>query len=506
MSQPGDDLFLLIHSLNPSEKRYFKLFAQRQGNEKNKLYMKVFDLIDEQTEHYDEELLKKKLKSKADIKILPQVKIYLFDLVVKSMRVYRSDKTAATEVFDLIQDELFYTEKGLTDLRVKALKRAKEIAYKYDLSHMVVAILQRERIFAIKYSGGDPMNRINLIHEEEQQILHDLNVEAELGKIYYTLLALFIIDHALTNPAEAERVEEMKQHPLLQSIDGIRTYMGKILFYYCHKYIMRFTNDFVGMYENSKQLLATMEQYPQHYYNVTANYMDALSAALSAAHNVGRYDDFEDLLKKLKNLPHDKFKDEASIALKALQYRILYYMNTQKLDLCDELIEEYNHVKTKYAKLISDGSLLLDTYNICLFLFIKGDFNKSLEFCQDVLNMKTEARQNLQHAAMMMHLVLHFELGNTVYLDSAIRNTIRSMQNRNRYNHFEKTFIAHLKKLIKTPVLEQESIFEEMYHFYRDMFIQNNDKKLVLIEETLAWACSRYTRKPIAETMYIKHK
>ena len=120
--------------------------------------------------------------------------------------------------------------------------------------------------------------------------------------------------------------------------------------------------------------------------------------------------------------------------------------------------------------------------------------------------MKTEARQNLQHAAMMMHLLLHFELGNTVYLDSAIRNAIRSMQNRDRYHQFEKAYITHLKKLIKTPVLEQESIFEEMYHFYKDMFIQNNDKKLVLIEETLAWACSRYTRKPIAETMYIKHK
>ncbi|MGB4831133.1 MAG: hypothetical protein WBP31_07355 [Chitinophagales bacterium] len=506
MPLPGDDLFFLIHALNPSEKRYFKLFAQRQGNEKNKVYMKVFDLIDEQEEAYDEELLKKKLKSKGDIKMLPQLKIYLFDLIVKSMRVYRSEKNAANEVFDLIQDELFYTEKGLTEMRVKALRRAKELAYKFDLTYMLVAILQRERVFAIRYSGGDPVAKINLIHEEEQRVFKSLNNESELGKIYYTLLAQFVIDPKLNDPQKIEWLVGYKNHPLLQDINAIDTYYSKFLFLKCHGYIYRFSNDYQGMYQNNLALLTLMEQYPQHHFNVLGNYMDAIASVLSAAHNLGKYEEFEGLLKKLDELPKDKLKDEATIAMNILHYKMLYYMNTAQFDKSEEIINECEHVLKKYSNQLSDSQFVSDVYNLSLFLFCKGDIHKSLHYCQEVLNFKSESKQDLQHGAQMLHLLLHYELGNTVYLDSALRNGIRSMQNKSRFNDFEKSFTGYIKKLIKTAEREKSGVYKEMYDFYLIMHRQNNHKRLVLIEETLAWAVSKVENKPLSETIFYKYK
>lgn len=506
MSLPGDDLFLLIQSLTPSEKRYFKLFAQRQGDDKQKVYMRVFDLIDEQEDLYDEELLKKKLKSKGDIKMLPQIKVYLFDLIVKSMRLYRSDKNAATEVFDLIQDELFYTEKGLTDLRVKALKRAKELAYKFDLTYLLVAILQRERVFAIKYSGGDPVSKINQIHEEEIKVFNSLNAESELGKIYFILWAQFLIDSKLSDPEQLDRFIGYKNHPLLKDIDAIDTYMGKFLFIKCHSHILRFSNDYDGLYKNNLQMLTLMEQYPQHHFNVMGNYMDALSSVLAAAHNIGRYEEYDDLLNKLNNLQKDKFKDEATIAINILQYKILYFINTAKFDRSEELMAEYEFVVNKYNKQYNDASYIADTYNLCLFLFITGNNDKALHYCQEVLNFKSESKQDLQHGALMMHLLLHFELGDTVYLDSAIRNAIRSMQNKNRFNEFEKAFTTYLKKLIKTPTREQLDVFKIMFTYFKDMHLQNNHRRLVLIEEVLAWTSSKINQKPLTETVFYKYK
>ena len=87
MAVPNEDLFELIHALTPSEKRYFKLFAQRQGDDKHKLYVKVFDIIDAMTGAYDEQIIKKKLRSPKFVKQLPQIKVYLFDLIMKSMRL-----------------------------------------------------------------------------------------------------------------------------------------------------------------------------------------------------------------------------------------------------------------------------------------------------------------------------------------------------------------------------------------------------------------------------------
>ncbi len=71
---------------------------------------------------------------------------------------------------------------------------------------------------------------------------------------------------------------------------------------------------------------------------------------------------------------------------------------------------------------------------------------------------------------------------------------------------FEKSFTGYIKKLIKTAERDKMSVYKEMYDFYLAMHQQNNHKRLVLIEETLAWAVSKVEKKPMAETIFYKYK
>lgn len=78
MSQ-HDDLFELIRSLTPSEKRYFKLHADRYSNGGyKKQYEKLFDALNSwPDEPYDEKEFKRRNKGKAFLKNLPSDKNYL---------------------------------------------------------------------------------------------------------------------------------------------------------------------------------------------------------------------------------------------------------------------------------------------------------------------------------------------------------------------------------------------------------------------------------------------
>jgi len=505
MPQPGDDLFQLINSLSSNEKRYFKLFAQQHGADKAKVYMKIFDLIASQGNTYNEEQVKNKLGSPKDVKMFAQLKVYLYDLVMKSMRVYRSEKNASSEVFDLIQDELFYTEKGLTDMRLKAMKRAKELAYKYDLTYLIVALLQRERIYAMKFSGGDPMMHINRIHQEEQAVFESLNNESELGKIFYTLWAQYIIDPKLQDEAVLQEYIAYKNHPLLSDIKQIKTFFGKFSFIKARNHIKRFEGDYQGLYTISKQLVALFDEYPQHRFNVMGNYIDALAGMLAAAHNIGDYSEYDNLLGKLHQLPKDKLKDEAAIEIMALHYKILYYMNTGKFDRCDEVIAEFDNVCLKFPTQMHQSNFIGNLYNIALFLFIQHRITDALSCTQRIINLKTDAKQDIIHGAIMLEFILHFELQNNVFLDSAIRNGTRNMQNKNRFLEFEKSFTSYMRKLNKTPKNEQIEVFKEMFEFYKGMNAVNKKRRLVLIEETLAWTSSKVSGRPISETIYDKY-
>jgi len=96
----NDDLFQLIQSMSKSEKRYFKLDAQKSTSKggKNK-YVQLFDAINSM-EVYD----KVKLKNKPFVKHLSVEKGELYRKILRSMRSFRSDKSTYAQIKEMILD------------------------------------------------------------------------------------------------------------------------------------------------------------------------------------------------------------------------------------------------------------------------------------------------------------------------------------------------------------------------------------------------------------------
>lgn len=506
MNLPGDDLFKLIKSLTPSEKRYFKLFTERQGITESKSYLKIFDLIESMDGVYNEDKLKKKLKVAAEIKMLPQMKIYLNDLILKSMRIYRSDKFVFSEIADLIQDELFYTEKGLVELRAKVLKRSKELAYKHDLMNLVLSILQREKIYSLRYSGKQPLEVIEELHNEEKEVIETLNVESELGRISYSLWAQYLIDPLLNDKEAIHKYNDYKNNALLKDYSVLKTFSSKWNYLRAYCLICRFNDDNVKAIEYYKKAVELFDEYPHQKYNVNANYIDALSNYLGACHRASIYDDFEEVIARLEALPSDKISHDASILTSICSNKILYIMNTGKFELCDEVIELYHKMIGKYEKMLSSAQIISNTYNIAVILFVVGRNQLALEYCEKILNANSNSREELQHGAKVLNLLLHYELENKLFLDSLIRNTSRSMQKDDRFDFFEKLVMKYLKSLLKAHKHEKHAIYQEMFDALLKMKHENTDYKFVIMTETLGWIKSKMDNLPLTETIYLKYE
>ena len=55
-------------------------------------------------------------------------------------------------------------------------------------------------------------------------------------------------------------------------------------------------------------------------------------------------------------------------------------------------------------------------------------------------------RKDLQSLARILNLIIHYELGNTVLLDSLLRSTYRYLNKENRLSEIEKKFINFFKE------------------------------------------------------------
>ena len=78
--QQIDPLFQLIKSISKSEKRNFKLYANRISSDKEAKFLKLFGILDK-LEEYDESIILKKGK---DIKAsqLPNIKAHLYKQIL----------------------------------------------------------------------------------------------------------------------------------------------------------------------------------------------------------------------------------------------------------------------------------------------------------------------------------------------------------------------------------------------------------------------------------------
>ncbi len=89
----SDDLFQLIKSMSRSEKGYFKKYASKHTIGEKNSYVKLFDAIDAQAA-YDEDALKQKFRNDRFVSSLYSTKNYLFNLALKSLSAYHSEKYA----------------------------------------------------------------------------------------------------------------------------------------------------------------------------------------------------------------------------------------------------------------------------------------------------------------------------------------------------------------------------------------------------------------------------
>src|SRR5215210_2086814 len=119
-----DALFQLIHSLEKSEKRHFKLYIKRSSAKEDLKIIQLFDALDKLSE-YDEQLLLKKLPG-IEKPQLSNLKTHLYKQVLASLRLLRSAENIDLQLNEQLDYSRILYNKGLFLQSLKLLERAKE--------------------------------------------------------------------------------------------------------------------------------------------------------------------------------------------------------------------------------------------------------------------------------------------------------------------------------------------------------------------------------------------
>ena len=431
---PSTRLFDLVKSLSGSEKRYFKLSTKKDGDSK---YLRLFEAIEEQA-HFDDDLLKKIVYDGQEVrgKKFSELKAYLYDLILKNLQQFDEQNSVDYQLKSL----LLSVRSMFRRLRYKdctyLLASAKKIALRYEKFAIVLEIIDWEKDLAYARSDVDYFDtHLTNIRQEEEECLAKMMQIKTYESLFYELFLT-----AKTNTPQSEilkeKVKKLTEHPFLKSDIAISSFHSRVLYHRIKAILYHQKRDLENFYKTSKELIVLIESKKNLLKEDATHYISAINNFIVSCGFMEKHDELRSSLTKLKKIKPNTKDDELKIHRQ-------YYTNYFRLCIITGEFKEGLIVLKKHLKEVKKLDSKLFERNIFFFQYFyihfgNGDFDQALTYLNKWLDLPRSVEQKgLQILARIFNLILHYEMGNHILLDSLLKSTQRSLQKSKNYNAFE---------------------------------------------------------------------
>lgn len=436
----NDPLHQLIKSLNGTEKRYFKLYANKQDGEKD--YIELFDFIDK-TKNYSESALKEAFKKRDFIAHLSVIKNYLFNTIIDSLHEYSSYTTVEHKLEDLLKKITVLYHKGLIDLSIKYIEKAKKIAQANECFAELIKILEIQRLIAFK-SSSQQYKKLNEITDELlatvekfHNLHHYINLDTKISQLFYGLngqMDYIKIQELINHPLYTNEKLAFSNRALVMLLGTKATYYSIIeqndakAAHYVHLILQNHENNPV-LKENPLKYAETIHRY------------------LTIAAGAGKYDLHNQYLTILKKLSETKIAAKDKGFIIGSYYLNLFYSNAF-FGLFSENKEIYKTIKNEviHNALVPLVLRIGIQYFLCVTLIGLHHFKDALKLITQELLCNENIFSILRRSSRLLLLIVHYELGNTEQLVNEIEAAQR-LQHNTTYTPIELQLFKFFKQL-----------------------------------------------------------
>lgn len=496
-------LFQLIKSLSRSEKRYFNIQSKTQSGGDTH-YLRLFDLLDKM-ESYSEEELEKKLTREPFKNNIHVVKNYLNQVILRTLRSYHEKNSAEIKMLNLLMDSTILQNKGLYEQSEKLLRKLKKTADLYDYKLLILEVIRRKlSLSLIATKKNDSI--VRELTTTLKQILEDVSSEFELYGLRTSMISVQRSKFKLSEKKSRQKVNEIVQHPLLRSGTPPSGFYAQYLYHRTlasyHHYGKNYQEAFihyekvVGIWDNHPHIIAEKPQL----------YKIQLSNFLAVCHTLSKKQNILDILQILKSMPSNSFDEEAETFQNVAYFQLLYFMNNLQFKEAIAFVPEVRSGLIKYGRKINKARQLAFSYNLSILYFALAQYDDALEWLSLILNeSKNEHRQDIQHFARFLELIVHYEKESFEIYDYLLRSLVRYFQQQfESISAFKKLLLNHLKKL--PGLLDMQSTkqqFEVLLAALNDL--PDGETKLLGVEEIHLWATAKTEGQSFLDVMKTKY-
>lgn len=503
-----DSLFQLIHSLQKSEKRNFKLYVKRNSSNNDLKVVQLFDAIDKMSV-YDESALISKTSS-IKKQQLPNIKAHLYKQILSSLRLLESSENIDIMLHEQLDFAKILYNKGLYHQSLKILERIKEIAgNNHQLNFLVEVLMIEKKIEALHITRS--------IQDRADELTHDvistnkqLFIQSKLSNLALQLYSWYIKNGLARNREDEKEIEDYFQLYLTEDMKNPKGFYEKLYYHQSYCWYAFIRQDYLMYYRHTQKWVDQFTDERAMISIEPGNYIKGMHNLLNAHFTLRNYSGFNKTLSLF-----EKFAESDVVTLNdnnRIQVFVYLYIAKINQHFLEGTFKEGLGIVSEITNQLEAYNLFLDQhrtlifyYKIASLYFGAGDYDNAIDYLNKIINWKVNLRNDLQCYARLLHLIAHYELGNFQLLEYLIKTVYRFMAKMQNLSRVEEEMFKFLRKSFYMSAKKLKPEFEKLLNTIRQFETNKFETRAFAYLDIISWLESKVNEKLVYEIIREKY-
>ncbi|MBK8849665.1 MAG: hypothetical protein IPN73_05820 [Saprospiraceae bacterium] len=508
--QQTEYLVDLIHSLSKSEKRNFRLFAGRLGNADEKLFLQLFDFIDDNRD-YNESLLLQKITGIKKSQ-LPNLKAHLYRQLLGSLRWLGRNTYEDIAAREWIDHARILLTKGMQKAALESIEKAKKSALAIHNQPLLYHALDFERFIENQFVTGSNPVIADRLKKQGDDLVRNLVTGNEYSNLSMALYTLYLKHGYVKDQKDFDYIHAFFQSNLPQKSTKNLDFYEKVYLFQCQVWYHHMIQDFAGYYKFSQKWVDCFESDPKMILTDTTMYLKGLHNTLNALYMAGKRDKFKSYFQKYKSFgDHPPVKLGENDRSNYLMYYHLHLLNeiflTGQFDSGKNNCKPLEELLKKNEMQWDESRIIVLHYKLACVYFGANDYSHALTYLNLIINApSSKIRQDIQCFARFLSLIVHYELGNEVLMSYQIRSVFRFLSNMEDLQGVQREILSFLRK---TPNIFPTDVKKEFKSLRAKLLPYSEhpyEKRPFLYLDIIAWLDAKINGTTVQEEVLKKIK
>jgi len=503
-----DALYQLIHSLQKSEKRNFKLYAQRNSGNNDLKIVQLFNAIDRQQIYDEDALIRKNPELKKQQ--LPNLKAHLYKQILNSIRLLRSNTNARLQLYEQLEYAKILYDKGLYHQSLRFIEKIKETAKQMQELPILIHILEEEKKIEALHITRSLQDKADELTKEVNDANERFVRRSLLSNLALQLYGWYIKNGLARNERDEKEINEFFKKHMFGALCKPEGFFERMYYYQCYCWYAFIRQDFLMYYRYSKKWVEEFDKQPEMLATETGNFIKGIHNLLNAHFTLRDFEGFKKSLKKLESFAEsDVVTENDNNRIQAFVYLYIAKINGHFLEGTFKeglkLVDYVNAKLEEYELFLDKHRTLIFYYKIASLYFGAGYYGRSIDFLNKIINWKVNLRSDLQCYARLLHLIAHYELGNFQLLEYLVKSVYRFMAKMENLSRVEEEMFGFLKRSFHLSPKELKPEFKKLLDKISAFQSSKFETRAFVYLDIVSWLESKVSERPIAEIIRKKY-